>query len=112
MCWVQNTYYLPYDKRIPKETERHDYIGKGVDVVVKRNFPLLSVGWYLFRVVIGNRYVPRSNNENALYITSAGNVFVARWVIPLVTIPLLDLVRFSEFSEFREIHLGKTLLEH
>ena len=62
------------------------------DVVVKNDFPLLSVGWYLFRVVTGNRYLPRGSNKNALYITSTSNVSVARWVIPFVTIPLLDLV--------------------
>ena len=63
-----------------------------LDVVVKKNFPLLPVDWYLFPVVIGNRYIPRGSNETALYITSTGNVSVARWVIPLVTIPLLDFV--------------------
>ena len=52
-----------------------------LDVVVKKNFPLLSVGWYLVRVVSFNRYLPRGSNENALYITGTGNVFVARWVI-------------------------------
>ena len=40
----------------------------------------------------GNRYLPRGSNENALYITSTGNVFVARWVIPLVNILLLDFI--------------------
>ena len=65
-----------------------------LDVVVKNNFPLLSVGicseW--FRVVSGNRYLPRGSNENALYITSTGNVSINRWVIPLVMIPILDFV--------------------
>ena len=63
-----------------------------LDVVLKTDFPLLSVAWYLFRMVSGNRYLPRGSNEYVLYITSTGNVSVARWVIPLVTIPLLDLV--------------------
>ena len=58
-----------------------------LDEVVKSDFPLLSVGWYLFRVVSSNRYLPRSSNENTLCITSTGNVS-ARWV----TILLLDLV--------------------
>ena len=40
----------------------------------------------------GNRYLPRDSNGNALYITTIGNVLVARWVIPLVSIPLLDVV--------------------
>ena len=33
-----------------------------LDVVVKENFPLLSVGWWLFRVVSDNRYLPRGSN--------------------------------------------------
>ena len=61
-----------------------------LDVVVKNDFPLLSVGWYLFRVVTGNRNLPRGSNKNTLYTISTSNVSVARWVIPLVTIPLLD----------------------
>ena len=63
-----------------------------LDVVVKNNFPLLSLGWYLFKVVIDSRYLPSWSNENAPYNTSPGNVFVTSWVIPLVTIPLWDLV--------------------
>ena len=70
----------------------HLTIDTFLDVVVKNDFPLLSVGWYLFRVVTGNRYLPRDSNKNVLYITSTSNVSVARWVIPVVTIPLLDLV--------------------
>ena len=46
-----------------------------LDVVVKQSFPLLSVGWYLFRVVIGNRYLTGSSSENSPYTTSTGNVF-------------------------------------
>ena len=46
-------------------------------VVVKKNFPLLSLGWYLFKVVISNRYPPSWSNENAPYDTSTGNVFIA-----------------------------------
>ena len=60
--------------------------------MVKKNFPLLSVDLYLSRVVTGNRYLPRVSNENALFITSTSNVSVSRWVITLVTIPLLDFV--------------------
>ena len=63
-----------------------------LDVVVKKNFPLLPVDWYLFRVVTGNRYLLRGSNKNALFIISTGNVSVGRWVITLVTIPLLDFV--------------------
>ena len=62
-----------------------------LDVVVK-NFTLLPVDWYLFKVGTGNSYLPRGSNENALFITSTGKVSVSRWVITLVTIPLLDFV--------------------
>ena len=37
-----------------------------LDVVVKKNVPLLPVDWYLFYIVTGNRYLPRGSNENAL----------------------------------------------
>ena len=40
---------------------------KFLDVVVKTNFPGLSVGWYLVRVVSVNRYLIRSSNPNALF---------------------------------------------
>ena len=75
-----------------------------LDIVVKSNFPLLSVGWYLFRVVSGNRYLPRGSNENTLCITSTGNVSVARWIRPLITISLLDLVMIHRIQGklFRE----------
>ena len=63
-----------------------------LDIVVKKNFPLLSVGWYLFTVVSGSRYLPQDSNENTLCITSPGNVYAVRWVMPLVTILLLGLV--------------------
>ena len=48
----------------------------------------------LFRVVSDNRsrYLPKSSNENALYITSTSNVFVARWVIPSASIPPMYFV--------------------
>ena len=70
----------------------HLTIATFLDVVVKKNFPLLPVDWYVFQVVTGNRYLPRGSNENALFITSTGNVSVSRWVLTLVTIPLLDFV--------------------
>ena len=70
----------------------HLTIDTFLDAVLKKNFPLLSVDWYLFRVVSGNRYLPRDSNENTLDITCTGNASVSRWVIPLVTIPLLDFV--------------------
>ena len=45
-------------------------------MVVKRKFPLLSLGWYLFNVVIGNRHQTRGSNENVLSIATSGNDFV------------------------------------
>ena len=41
--------------------------------VVKINFPLLSIGWYLFRVVSGTRYLSIGSNENIRCITSTSN---------------------------------------
>ena len=38
-----------------------------LDVVVKNHFSLLFVGQYLFRVVIGKRYLPRSSNKGIIY---------------------------------------------
>ena len=59
-------------------------------------FPLLSMGWYLITVMSHNGYLTRgsngSSNGNAHSITANGNVSVLDWVIPLVTIPFLDLV--------------------
>ena len=63
-----------------------------LDVVVKKNFQLISLGWYLIKVVIENKYPPSCSNENASYDTGTGNVVFASWVIPVVTIPFLDLV--------------------
>ena len=62
------------------------------DVVGKKIFPLLSLGWYLFTVVHHNGYLIRGSNGNAHSVTKNGNVSVASWVIPLVTIPFLDFV--------------------
>ena len=49
-----------------------------LDIVVKSNFALLSAVWYLFRVVSGNRYLPKGSYENTLCITSTGNISVAK----------------------------------
>ena len=78
-----------------------------LDVVVKKNFSQLSLGWCLFRVVGGNRYLPRGSNENALFISNTGNVFLTSWLIPLVKVPLLDLVmihwiRWIQWKSFRK----------
>ena len=78
-----------------------------LDVVVKKNFTWLPVDWCMFWVVTGNRYPPRGSNENTLFITSTGNVSVRRWVITLVTMPLLDFVtihwiRWIQWNSFRK----------
>ena len=39
-----------------------------LDIVTKSNFPLLSVGWYLFTVMSGNRYLPRGSNGNTILL--------------------------------------------
>ena len=49
-----------------------------LDVVVKKKISLLFLGWYLFSVVTGNRYLPRCSNGSALCITMPGNVFVCQ----------------------------------
>ena len=58
----------------------------------EEKFPLLSLVWYLFDVVRGSSCQIRGNNVNALFITTTGNVFVARWAQPFVTRPILDFV--------------------
>ena len=69
-----------------------------LDVVVKRIFPSLSLGWYLFTVVSNNRCLTRGSNGHVDSITMNSNVNVASWIIPLVTLPFLDF------------YLGKTLI--
>ena len=74
-------------------------IDKLLDVVVNMKFPLqsqLSVGWYLFKVVMDNRYPSIQNYEITLCIIGTGIVFVARWGIPLLTMPLLDIVMINQ----------------
>ena len=62
--------------------------------MVTRDTPYLIIDIIqdLFSVVTGNSYLRRGSNGNALCITTTGNVFVARWVMPLVAIPFLDFV--------------------
>ena len=86
-----------------------------LDVEVKKNFLLLPVDWYMLQVVTGNRYLPRGSNENAPFITNTGNVSVSRWVIPLVTIPLLDSVMSHwihriQWNLFRENSIATGIL--
>ena len=44
-----------------------------LDVVIKKIFPLLSLGWYLFTVVNHNGYLARGSNGNVHSITMNGN---------------------------------------
>ena len=92
--WIQRIQWIMTKSKSSMVTRDILYLAIDIflNTVVKSNFPLLSVGWYLFRVVTGNIYLPRHSNENTICITSTGNVSVARWVISLVTILFLDLV--------------------
>ena len=49
-----------------------------LNVVEKQKFPLLSLVWYLFNMVSGNRYLTIGNNGNGLSITTIAIVFVTR----------------------------------
>ena len=63
-----------------------------LDVVV-----LPFVGWYLFSVVSGNRYLPRGSNVNThFFIASIGNVFVVRLYCHWYLILLLEFVIFTQ----------------
>ena len=59
--------------------------------MVKKIFPLLSLGQHLFTVMSHNGYLTRGSNGNAHSIIT-NSLSVARWVIPLLTIPFLDFV--------------------
>ena len=94
VLWIQQIQWIVTKSKSRMVTKDILYmtIDTFLDVVIKKNFRLLSTGWHLFRVVSGKRCLPRGSNENAIYMTSTGSVFVTRWVIPLVNIPLLDFV--------------------
>ena len=81
------------DREISDSDQRFDIL-KAVHgpSALQELYDSISGIWYL--QVTGNRYLPRGSNENALFITSTGNVdlSVSRWVITLVTIPLLEFV--------------------
>ena len=70
-----NWVFLKWHSLISANALNHDQI-QGLYVYQRHSislyFPLLSVGWYLFRMVSGNRYLPRGSNENTLCITSTG----------------------------------------
>ena len=68
-----------------------------LDVVMKKEISIAVSG--LVSIACGNRYLP--GGRNTLSDTGPGNILVARWVIPVVVILLLDIVM---------IHLGKTLI--
>ena len=48
------------------------------DEVVKMNFLLQCLDWYLILVVSGNRYLPNGCKGNVLSIAITGNVTVSR----------------------------------
>ena len=47
------------------------------NVMVKKKFPVLPLGWYLFGIVNGSMYLPRFINVNVLCISTIGTEFVA-----------------------------------
>ena len=107
--WIQQIQWIMTKSKTSMATRDilHPIIVTFLDVVIKRNLPLLPVDWYLFRVMTGNRYLPRGSNENALFMTSTGNVSVSRWLITLATIPLLDFVMIQwihwiQWNSFRK----------
>ena len=53
---------------------------------------LLFLDRCLSIVVHANRHLHTISTEDVLPIIIVGNVSIARWVIPLVMIPLLDFV--------------------
>ena len=58
--WIQQIQWIMTKSKSSMVTRDILYlttIDTFLDVVVKKNFPLLSVGWYLFRVVRSNRYL-------------------------------------------------------
>ena len=48
------------------------------DEVVKIKFLISCLDRYLFSVVSGNRYLPRSSKENVLSTTTTGNITMSR----------------------------------
>ena len=62
---------------------------KFIDIVVRSNFPLISAGSYLLRVLSGNIYLPRGSNVINLCINSSRILSFATWVIPLLNILFL-----------------------
>ena len=68
-----------------------------------KKFLLLPLGRYQFSMVCDNRYLPRCWKENVLFTTIDRDVSVARYVIPMVNLPLFLIL--SWFIEFSQIHL-------
>ena len=48
-----------------------------LDVAARKKFPVLSLVWYLFTVVSGNRYLTRGSNGNVL---TTSNIFVYKYI--------------------------------
>ena len=63
--------------------------------MVKKNFPLLFLVWYLFKVVSGKRHQTRGINGKALCTLATGNILVASWVPYLVIRPIFGLCHDS-----------------
>ena len=86
-------------------TRDSPYITTGVllHTVVKKKFPSLSLVWYLFNVLSGNRHQTRGSRRSALYTATIGKTIVARWVLPLVTRPIFDciMIHWIQWKPFR-----------
>ena len=77
-------------------------------LVIKSAFSLLSLGRYPLALTTLNRYQSKDSSEKFFFTTISRNVTIVRCRMSLVTILVLDFL--SWFTEFRESHLGKTLM--
>ena len=62
-----------------------------LDIVVKKNFLLPCVGWYLFRLMSGNRYVTRSMQGLSVPFACVGSGHPVR-ILRLYTTNTLDIL--------------------
>ena len=61
-------------------------------LVIKSAFSLLPLGRYLLPLTTQNRYQSIGSSGKFFFTTTSKNITIDRWVIPLVTKLLLDLV--------------------
>ena len=68
----------------------------------------ITTSEYLFSMVSGDRYLARGSKGNILCVTITGTVTVSRWVVQVVTTPLLDFliihwIHWIQWNSFEEI---------